>query len=42
MQSIDSMETYSYWMTNDVGGEKEEVKYNSIIKPCKNDKLKRI
>ena len=36
MQSIDSIETYAYGMNKDLVCKKEEIKYNNIIKQCKN------
>ena len=36
MQSIDSIEIYAYGTSGGVVSEKEEIKYNSIIKPYKN------
>ena len=35
MQSIDSIEIYAYETSGGVVSEKEEIKYNSIIKPYK-------
>ena len=32
MQSVDSIETYAYGTRKDVVGEKEEIKFNNIIK----------
>ena len=32
MKSIDSIETYGYGMSKDLVSEKEEIKYNKIIK----------
>ena len=32
MQSIDSIETYAYRASKDLVSEKEEIKYNNIIK----------
>ena len=37
MQSIDSIETYAYRTSKDLVSEKEMIKCNNIIKPCKND-----
>ena len=37
MQSIDSIETYAYGKRKDLLSEKEEIKYNNIIKQHKND-----
>ena len=37
MQSIDSIETYAYRMSKDLVSEKEEIKWNNIIKRYKND-----
>ena len=37
MRSIDSTETYPYGRIQDLVAEKEETKYNIIIKQCKND-----
>ena len=37
MQSIDSIETYAYGTSKDLISEKEEIKYNNIIKRCKDD-----
>ena len=37
MQSIDSIETYAYGMSKDLLSEKEDIKYNNIIKQYKND-----
>ena len=36
MQSIDSIETYSYGMNKDLVCKKEEIKCNNIIKEYKN------
>ena len=36
-QSIDSIETYAYETSKVLVSEKEEIKYNSIIKRHKND-----
>ena len=35
MQSIDSIETYTYGTSKDLVSEKEEIKYNNTIKRCK-------
>ena len=35
MQSIDSIETYSYGTSKDLESEKEEIKYNNITKRYK-------
>ena len=35
MQSIDLIETYAYGTSKDLVSEKEEIKCNNIIKPCK-------
>ena len=32
MQSVDAIETYAYGTRKDVVGEKEEIKFNNIIK----------
>ena len=40
MQSIDSIETYAYGTRKHLVSEKEEIKYNSIIKWYKNDYLR--
>ena len=40
MQSIDSIEAYAYGTSNDLVSEKEEVKYNNIVKRYKNDQLR--
>ena len=37
MQSLDSIETYAYGTNKDPVSEKEDIKCNNIIKPCKND-----
>ena len=37
MQSTDSIETYAYERSKDLVSEKEEIKYNTIIKQYKND-----
>ena len=37
MQSIDSIETYAYEMSKDLLSEKEDIKYNNVIKQYKND-----
>ena len=37
MQSTDSAQTYAYATNKDVVTEKEEIKYNNIIKRCEND-----
>ena len=37
MQSIELVETYAYRTSKDLINEKEEIKCNSIIKPCKSD-----
>ena len=37
MQSIDSQETYTYRMRNNLEREKEEIKCKNIIKRYKND-----
>ena len=37
MQSIDSIEIYSYGKSKDLVSEKEEIKCNNIIKQYKND-----
>ena len=37
MQSIDSIETYAYRTSNHLVSEKEEIKFNNIIKRYKND-----
>ena len=37
MQSIDSIETYAYRMSKDLVCKKQEINYNNIIKPRKND-----
>ena len=37
MQSIELAETYAYGTSKDLINEKEEIKCNSIIKPCKSD-----
>ena len=37
MQSIDSIETYAYGTRKDLLSEKEEIKWNNIIKWYKND-----
>ena len=39
MQSIELVETYAYGTSKDLINEKEEIKCNSIIKPCKSDWL---
>ena len=36
MQSIDSIETYAYEMSEDLVSEKEEIKCNNIINDTKN------
>ena len=36
MQSIDSIETYSYGMNKDLVCKKKEIECNNIIKECKN------
>ena len=35
MQSIELVETYAYGTSKDLINEKEAIKCNSIIKPCK-------
>ena len=35
MQSIDSTETYAYGTSKDLVNEKEEIRYNNIIKQYK-------
>ena len=35
MQSLDSIETYAYGSNKDLVSEKEEIKYNNIIKQHK-------
>ena len=37
MRSIDSIETYAYGTSKYILSEKEEIKYNNIIKPYKNN-----
>ena len=37
MQSIDSIEAYAYGMSKDLVCKKQEINYNNIIKPHKND-----
>ena len=37
MQSIDLIETYAYGTSKDLVSEKEEIKFNNIIKRYKND-----
>ena len=37
MQSIDSIETYAYGMNKDLVRKKQEINYNNITKPHKND-----
>ena len=37
MQPIDLIETYAYGTIKNLVSEKEEIKYNNIIKRCKND-----
>ena len=37
MQSIGSTETYAYGMSKDLVRKKQEINYNNIIKPHKND-----
>ena len=37
MQSIGSIETYVYGTSKDLVSEKEEIKYNNIIRTYKND-----
>ena len=37
MQSTDSIETYAYGTSKDLVSEKEEIKYNNILKQYKND-----
>ena len=35
MQSIDSAETYTYGLSEDLVSEKEEIKFNNVIKQYK-------
>ena len=35
MQLINSIETYVYGMSKDLGSKKEEIKYNNVIKQYK-------
>ena len=35
MQSIDSIETYACGTSKDLASDKEEIKFNDIIKRCK-------
>ena len=37
LQSIDSIETYAYGTSKDSVSEKEEIKWNNIIKQYEND-----
>ena len=37
MESIDSIETYAYWMSKDLVNQKEEIKCIKILKQYKND-----
>ena len=37
MESIDSIERYSYGLSKDLVSEKEEIECNNIIKRSKND-----
>ena len=37
MHWIDSIETYAYGTSKDLVSEKEEMKFNNIIKQCKID-----
>ena len=37
MKSIDSIETYAYGRRKDLASEKEEIKYNNIIKRYENN-----
>ena len=37
MKSINSIETYAYGTSKDLVSKKEDIKCNSIIKPCKSD-----
>ena len=39
MQSTDSIETYVYRMSKDLVSEKEDIKFNNIIKQLKNNEL---
>ena len=37
MHRIDSIETYAYATSKDLASEKEEMKFNNIIKQCRID-----
>ena len=37
MHSIDLIETYAYGMSKYLVSEKEEIKFNNIVKRCNND-----
>ena len=37
MQSIELIEAYAYGTSKDLVSEKEQIKCNNIIKPCKSD-----
>ena len=41
MKSINSIETYAYGTSKDLVSKKEEIKCNSIIKPCINMMMKK-
>ena len=41
MKSINSIETYAYGTSKDLVSKKEEIKGNSIIKPCINMMMKK-